>query len=177
MNMKLAKREKLFVTAAGCILGIFLIITLVIAPYLEKKERLEKETKTIERYMRDLDRLSAGGKEVDKIAGTMGGALSDRKESLFSFVNKEAEAIDLKKNIARINPSEGKKQGDYIEDIIEIQLDALAQSQLTEFLYRVEKPEKFIFINRITIKDNKREEGYLDATIRVLTYKKADNSG
>ena len=172
--MKLAKREKLFVTAAGCILGIFLIITLVIAPYLDKKERLEKETKTIEKYMGDLDRLSAGGQEVDKIAGT---ALSDRKESLFSFVNKEAEAIDLKKNIARINPSEGKKQGDYIEDIIEIQLDALTQSQLTEFLYRVEKPEKFIFINRITIKDNKREEGYLDATIRVLTYKKADNSG
>ena len=176
--MKLARREKLFVSAAACILGIFLIIELLIIPFSNKKEHLEKETETIEKSMQNLNRLSAGGENIDKVSGGLETVISSRGgESLYAFVNKEAEAIGLNKNMARVTPSEGKKQGDYIEDIVEIQLDAITQPQLTEYLYRIEKPENFIFINKITIKDNKREEGYLDTTIRVLTYKKGNRTG
>ncbi len=176
--MKLAMREKLFVGAAACILGIFLIVELLIIPFFDKKEHLEKETATIEKSMEDLKKLSAGGENIDKVAGSLETVLSRRSgESLYAFVNKEAEALGLNKNMTRVTPSEGKKQGDYIEDIVEIQLDAITQPQLTDYLYKIEKPEKFIFINKITIKDNKREEGYLDTTIRILTYKKGNRAG
>ncbi len=176
--MKLAKREKIFLSAAGFVLGIFLIIEQLVLPFFDEKAHLENETKKLEKYIEDMNGLGSMGHDIDEISGSLELAISNRGgESLFAFVNKEAETIGLKNNMTRVNPSEGKKQGGFIEDIIEIQLDAITQRQLTEYLYRIEKPERYIFINKITIKHNKKEETYLDTTIRLLTYKIDKSAG
>jgi hypothetical protein len=171
--MKLARREKLFIGGAVLILGIFLIVTQLVVPFSDRKNRLEKETKELEQVIQDYARTGAGGQNLDTISDNLEKALSARGgESLDSLINKEASAIGITKNIPRMKSSEGTKQGNYMEDVIELPLEAVTLTQLTEFLYRIEKPEKFIYISRITIRDNKREEGYLDATISVLTYKR-----
>jgi hypothetical protein len=172
--MKLARREKFFIGGAGIILGIFLIITQLVAPFFNRKDRLEKEIKELEQIIQDYARSGAGGQDIESISGTLEKVLAARgDESLYSLINKEADAIRIRKNIPRMKPSEGQKQGNFMEDIIELPIEGVTLAQLTEFLYRIEKPERFIYISRITIKDNKKEEGYLDATIRVLTYKRA----
>jgi hypothetical protein len=172
--MKLARREKFFIGGAGLILSIFLIITQLVVPFFNMKDRMEKETKELEQIIQDYARTGAGSQDLDSISDNLAKVLSARgDESLYSFINKEAEAIGIKNNIPRMKPSEGQKQGMYMEDIIELPIEAITLAQLTEFLYRIENPEKFIYISRITIRDNKKQEGYLDATIRVLTYKRA----
>jgi type II secretory pathway component PulM len=171
--MKLARREKLFIYGAGLILGIFLIVELIVVPFFNRKERLEKETKELEQVIKDYTQVGAGGQDMESISENLEKALSDRgDETLFSLINKEAEAIGIRNKIPRIRPSEGQKKGDFAEEIVELPIEAVTLNQLTEFLYRIENPEKFIYISRITIRDNKKEEGYLDATIRVLTYKR-----
>lgn len=169
--MKLAKREKLFIGAAGCVIGLFLILELIITPYFDQKNHLRKDTAALENLIQDLGKISEV-QNADRLAGGLESVLTGRRESLLSYINKEAEAINIKKNIPRMNPSQGKEQGDYVEDILQIEVNAVTLPQLTEFLYRIEKPERYIFISRISITDNKREEGYLDASIRVMTYKK-----
>jgi hypothetical protein len=172
-NMKLARREKFFIGGAGIILGILLIVTQLVVPFFNRKDRLEKETKELEQVIQEYTRTGAGGQDMKSISGTLEKVLSERgDESLYSIINKEADAIGIRKNIPRMKPSEGQKQGDFMEDIIELPIEAVTLAKLTEFLYRIEKPEKFIYLSRITIRDNKKEEGYLDATIRVLTYKR-----
>ena len=174
--MKLAKREKLFVSAAGGILGIFLILELIVFPFFDKKDQLEKDTETIEKSIGDLDRIGTAGQDISEISGGLERALSTRKETLYAFVNGGATAIGLKKNnIARLDTKDGKEQGGYVEDILEVQLNAITTPQLTKFLYRIEKPEKYIFINSIRIRKNKKDEGYVDATVRVMSYKKANS--
>ncbi|MBN1908011.1 MAG: type II secretion system protein M [Deltaproteobacteria bacterium] len=171
--MKLARREKLFIGGAGLILVGFLIITQLVVPFFNRKDRLEKEAKELEQVIQEYVQAGAGGQDIESISGNLEKVLAARgDEPLDSFINKEASAIGITKKIPRMRPSEGKKQGDFLEDIVELPLEAVSLAQLTEFLYRIEKPEKFIYISRITIKDNKKEEGFLDATIRVLTYKR-----
>jgi hypothetical protein len=171
--MKLARREKFFIGGAGIILSIFLIVTQIVVPFFNRKDRLEKETKELEQIIQEYTLKGAGGQDLESISGNLEKELSARgDESLDSLINKEASAIGITKNIPRMKPSEGQKQGNFMEDIIELPLEAVTLAQLTEFLYRIEKPERFIYISRITIKDNKREQGYLDAIIRVLTYKR-----
>jgi type II secretory pathway component PulM len=174
--MKLAKREKLFISAAGGVLAIFLIFQLFVIPFFDKKNQLEKETGALERNIAEMKKVDTGGQGIAEIPGGPGKILSTRKESLLTFINREAEAIGLKRNnIKGMDPHEGKEQDGYKEDILEVQLDAITLSQLTEFLFRIEKPGDFIFINRATIRKNKKEEGYLDATVRVLSYKKENS--
>lgn len=171
--MKLARREKFFIGGAGIILGIILIVTQLVVPFFDRKDRLEKETKELEQVIQDYTRTGAGGQDLESISENLEKVLAARgDESLYSLINKEADAIRIRTNIPRMKPSEGKKQGNYMEDIIELPLEAVTLIQLTEFLYRIEKPEKFIYISRITIRDNKKNEGYLDANITVLTYKR-----
>ena len=70
-----------------------------------------------------------------------------------------------------MKPSDSKGPGDYRESTVEIKLESITIDQLTDYLYRIEAPEELIFIKRISISDNKREEGYLDSIISVFTYK------
>ncbi|MGD9158756.1 MAG: hypothetical protein PVG39_10150 [Desulfobacteraceae bacterium] len=168
--MKLAKREKLFISAAACVLGVFLIISQVLIPYFDKKESLRKKTEELEKSIGKLNTIGAEGLSIDKTSGNLENALANRKESLYSFINKAAVSINLE--LPGMKPSEGKELDGYVEDFCVVDLKAVTLPQLTDFLYRIEKPEKYIFISSITIRDNKKEEGYLDADIRVKSYKK-----
>lgn len=172
--MKLARREKLFIGGAGLILGIFLIVEFIVVPFFNRKDRLEKETKELEQVIQDYVKSGAGGQDMESISGNLEKVLAARGDtSLRALINKEAGATGITKNIQSMKSSENKKPGgNYTEDIVELRLEAVTLAQLTEFLYRIENPEAFIYISRINITDNKRQEGYLDATIRVLTYKR-----
>ncbi|NLD36352.1 MAG: hypothetical protein GX654_05720 [Desulfatiglans sp.] len=171
--MKLARREKLLIGGSGLILALFLIITQLVVPFFNSKDQLKKEAKELEQIIKEYNLTGAGGQDIESISGNLEKALAARgDEPLDSLINREINEIGITKNIPRMRPTEGKKQGNFIEDIVELPIEAVSLAQLTEFLYRIEKPEKFIYISRITIRDNKKEEGYLDATIRVLTYKR-----
>lgn len=173
--MKLAKREKLFVGVGACILGLFLIVALLNTYYFDKKNRLAKGIINFENNIETLAISGAGSQNTDEASGDIERVLSNRNWTLSSFVNKEAEAIGLLKNLKKRTPSTGKMQGDYLEDITKVELEAITTSQLIEYLYRIEKPEQFIYVKKITFPINK--EGYLAPIITVLTYKKEDGSG
>ncbi|NLA76005.1 MAG: type II secretion system protein M [Deltaproteobacteria bacterium] len=172
--MKLARREKFLIGGAGVILLVFLIIYLVVLPFYRGKDKLKKETKELELVIERLVRSGAGSQTMESISESLERVLSARGDiSLRALINKEAEASGITKNILSMKPSENKRQvGNYIEDIVELRLVAVTPTQLTEFLNRTERPEMFIYTNRINISDNKKEEGYLDVTIRMLTYKR-----
>ena len=55
--------------------------------------------------------------------------------------------------------------------MVEIKLEAITLKQLVDYLYRVELPESAICIKRISIKENKRESGYIDAVLQVVTFR------
>ncbi len=174
--MKLAKREKLFVSAGAGILGIILILQLLVIPFFDKKNQLEKETDTLEELVNEMVGKGLSGQDMAEISGGLERILSTRKENLSTLIYREAEASGIKtQNIGGMDSFDGKNQGGYQEDILALELKAITLSQLTQFLYRIEKPEKFIFITRASIRDNKKDDGYLDADIRVMSYKKENS--
>ena len=69
-----------------------------------------------------------------------------------------------------MKPSISKEEGSYQETMVEMKLEALTLEQLVRYLYRIEIPIDLIVIKRISIQANKREKGYLDAILQVLTY-------
>ena len=168
--MKLAKREKLFIGATGCIIGIFLIMKLALFPFFHSKDRMEKDTEVLKSAITDMwkiDTLRQASTEASaKSASTM-------EESMLVFMENAASSAGFKLPKTRTSES-SKEENGYKEEFNSFTLKAVTWPQLIDFLVRIEKPEKNIFINNITIKDSKGQEGYLEAEIRLMTYKKVN---
>ena len=170
--MKLAKREKHFVGIAVCSVVLFLLFQLLIFPFFEKRERLQSGVKAKEEALREILRLSAEYQAYKGDSQQIRQLLAMRKGgfTLFAFLERAAGEAGVKENIAYMKPSTSKGTGPYKESMVEMKLEAITLKQLTQYLHRIESPEDLISIKRISIKQNKKEAGYLDAVLQALTF-------
>ena len=170
--MKFARREKIFVYGAASLICVFLIIELLALPVLDKKDRMEKEIITKEKDIAELAEINRKYQQMDRLSGSIEKVLSSRKRgfNLFSFLETAAGQARVKGNITSMKPSESKGLDGYTETMVEIKLESVTLEQLTGYLYLIEKPDQLVFIKRISTTDNKREKGYLDSILQVLTF-------
>ncbi|MBW2609594.1 MAG: type II secretion system protein M [Deltaproteobacteria bacterium] len=170
--MKFAKREKLFVSIAACFIAIFLLFQFLIFPFFEKRERMQRGIEAREKDLKDMAALSAEFKARKKDSQEIQKILAGRKQgfTLFSFLERSAGEAQVKEHIKYMKPSTSKGTGPYKESTVELKLETLTLNQLIGYLYRIEKPKDLIIIKRISIKENKKESGYLDAILQVLTF-------
>ena len=99
--------------------------------------------------------------------------LSSKKGfTLFSFLDDAAGKAQVKEYIKYMKPSTSKEESDYQETLVELKLEALTMEQLVGYLFRVEVPSDLIVVKRISIQANKKETGYLDAILQIMTYQK-----
>lgn len=170
--MKLAKREKYFVGIAVCSVAFFLLFQLLIFPFFEKRERLQSGVKAKEEALREIMRLSGEYQAYKGDSREIQRLLAKRKGgfTLFAFLEKAAGEAGVKENIDYMKPSASKGTGPYKESMVEMKLEAITLNQLTQYLHRIESPEDLISIKRISIKQNNKEAGYLDAVLQALTF-------
>jgi len=170
--MKLAKRERCFLWAgAGCLV-LFLVMQFAVFPFFERKERLESGLKAKERSLDEIVKLRAEFETYEKGSQGIQRALATRKKgfTLFSFLEEAAGAAEVKEHIKYMKPSSTSSTGPYKESSVEMKLEGITLEQLVKYLYRIESPEDLVNIKRITVSQNKKEEGYLDAILQVLTF-------
>ena len=170
--MKLAKREKYFVGIAVCSIVLFLLFQLLIFPFFEKRERLQSGVQAKEEALREILRLRGEYQAYKGDSREIQRLLAQRKGgfTLFAFLERAAGEAGVKENIAYMKPSTSKGTGPYKESMVEMKLEAITLKQLTQYLHRIESPEDLISIKRISIKQNKKEAGYLDAVLQALTF-------
>ena len=173
--MKLAKREKYFVTIAACLIGGFFLFQFLIAPFFEKRDRLQRGIQAKEEGQAEILRLSAEYKNLQKGSQNMQRLLAKRDKgfTLFAFLEKAAGDCGVKERINYMKPSSSKGAGPYKESMVEMKLEGITLNQLTEYLYRVESPENIVSIRRISIKENAKQSGYLEAVLQASTYEQS----
>lgn len=170
--MKLAKREKYLLSLAACAVVIFLMFQFLIFPFFASRERLQRGVVAKEKGLKEIVTLSAEYEAYKKGSHGIKRSLTQRKRgfTLFSFLEGAAGEAQVKKHIKYMRPSTSKSAGPYKESTVEMKLEAITMKQLVEYLYRIESPENVVSIKRISIKQNKKEAGYLDAVMQVLTF-------
>jgi general secretion pathway protein M len=169
--MKIAKRERhLLMLAAGVIVSI-LLFELMIRPFFAEKKRLDKGVVTKRVELEELTRKSAEYQALRTNEQDIRTRLSKRQQTvtLFAFLEQEAEKGGIKGKIEYMKPSVSDGEGPYKESLVEMKLQGVTLKQLTGYLYRIESPEQIIGVKRISIKEDKKESGYLDVILQVLT--------
>ncbi len=169
--MQLAKREKYLVSLAGGVLFLLIVFHFLINPFFEKKDYMRKEVNRKQAALDEIALLSIKYKELKKGDQGLHKILEKRKSefTLFSFLEQEAAKSDVKDHIKYMKPSVSQGTGEYKESMVEMKLERITLKQLVGYLYRIESQENAIGIKRISIKENKKESGYMDAVLNVLT--------
>ena len=170
--MKLAKREKYFVTIAACAIALFFIVQYPIMPFFAKRDRLQKGIKLKEAGLAEMVKLSAEYKSLQEGSQSMEQLIARREKgfTLFTFLERAAGEVGVKERIKYMKPSTSKGTGPYKESMVEMKLEGITLAQLAGYLHRVELPQKAIIIKRISVKENVREAGSLEAVVQALTY-------
>jgi len=170
IKFNLAKREKYVVIIAACLISLFLIVNFLILPFLKEKDRLRKGITLKEAELKQIASLSAVYQGYQKSSDEMTKILAKRSKgfTLMSYLDKAAGEMDLKSQYMK--PSSSKGTGPYEESVVEVKFEEITTDQLVKYLYNIERPGDLIFIKRISISDNKKQEGYLDCIIQVFTY-------
>lgn len=169
--MKLAKREKYLFILIGCAVSAFLLFEILLFPFFDKRERIKRGIRIREKGTEEMVVLSSKYRNSEKGAKAIRRLLDKRRKgfTLFSFLEKEAGTAGVKDRIKYMKPSVAESAGRYKESMVEMKLEGITLNQLVGYLHRIESPENVIRIKRMSIKQNSKEKGYLDAIVQVLT--------
>ena len=170
--MKLATREKYLISAAAVCIAVFLLFQFLIFPFFESRRRTASGLKAKEKGLDEIMKLSAKYHTYQRGSQGIQQALARRKKgfTLFSFLEDAAGKAQVKTHIKYMKPSTSSGTGPYKESMVEMKLEAITLGQLAGYLYRIESPDDLVNIKRISINENKKKQGYLDAIVQVLTF-------
>ena len=156
----------------GLFLLVFFSLQLVILPYIDARSRLENSVRSKQGELIDIQLLKNEYNELKSQQGDLEKRLAVRPDefSLFSFLEEQAAAAQVKDYVSYMKPSSNVIEEGFSESIVEMKIERINLEQLVSFLNRVESDENIVLVQRISIQENPQEEGLLDSVISIKTF-------
>jgi general secretion pathway protein M len=171
--MKFARREKYFISTAAVFLGIFCLFQFLIFPFFEAKRRIQRGVSAKEDGLKEIIKLSSEYNRYQRSSQGIQQVIAKRRKgfTLFSFLENKAGDAGIKTYIKYMKPSISTGTGPYKESLVEMKLEEITLHHLIDYLYRIESQNNVIRIKRISIKENKKKSGRLDAVLQIVTFR------
>jgi len=169
---RLSKRER-FLLAAGVLFVIgFVFHQLIADPFLIKKQRLERSLQTKAANVLEMKLLQKEYQQISENKRDIMGRLQSRSPefSLFTFVEQQIDTVRMKERVTSIKPGVSDYQEGVRQALIDLKIEGIVLAQLVDFLASIESFDKVVFVERIVVQNNSREDGLLDVMLSVLTF-------
>lgn len=171
---KLEKREKQAVTAGLAVLACLAVFHFFVSPLLQARQQTQK---ALLHKTEDIQKISQLQEEYYKLrnqAVNIEERLQKRSPSfsLFSFIEEKATKAKVKQQINSMTPSTSEGEGALRESRVDLKLERISLQQLVDFLTEIESARDIVVIKRISIQENSKEDGALDAVMQVITFTK-----
>jgi type II secretory pathway component PulM len=146
-------------TIAGLYLG-------AIEPLVQGRARLEQRIVTLSE---DLVAMRRSATRISELERSLGRIESARKTtegfSLFSFVDKTAQATVTPGAIAAMNPSRRRIREGEEESLVEVRLASVPLTEVVGFLRKVEQATEPVYVKRVDLKRRYDDKTRFDATV------------
>lgn len=168
----LEQREKYALLGGIAFLLVFLLFRFAIVPLVETKSNLEKSTERKKQELVKIQELQKQYFDLKDEEGSIQAKISERGTgfSLFTFLDQQAEKMQVKKQIKYMKPSVTEGEDTLNESMVEMKFQQITLQPLVGFLRLIESEENVVFIKRISIQENGSEEGALDAILQIVTF-------
>jgi general secretion pathway protein M len=169
---KMNKRERYAIMLAAGVIGIFLIVTFVVEPFLSKTDQLKNSLHDKTVMLEQMRQLQSEYGTLTQKAEVSKALFSRRQKKfkLYSFLDQLAGKAGIKDRIIYMKPTtKVQKNSPYKISRVEMKLDAITLKQLTDYLYGVETSRNMVDIKRISISKKNKKQGLLTAVLQVET--------
>lgn len=169
---RLSKRER-FLLAVGVLFVLgFVFHQLIADPFLTKKQRLERSLQRKAANVLEMKLLQKEYQQISENKRDIMGRLQSRSPefSLFTFVEQQIDAVRMKERVTSIKPGVSDYQEGVRQALIDLKIEGIVLAQLVDFLASIESFDKVVFVERIVVQNNSREDGLLDVMLSVLTF-------
>ena len=166
------KRERYAIMLAAGVIGIFLIVTLIVEPFLSKTDQLKKNLQDKAATFEQMLELQSEYVRLTQKTEVSKALFSRRQKGfkLNSFLVKLAGEAGIRNNISSMKPStKVQKNSPYKISLVEMKLDAITLKQLATYLHGVETSKNMVNIKRISISKKDKKQGLLTAVLQVET--------
>ncbi len=171
---KLEKREKQVVTAGVVFLVCFAVFHFLVSPLLQARQQTQKALLHKKEDIQKISQLQEEYYKLQNQAVNIEGRLQQRSPSfsLFSFIEEKATKAKVKQQINSMTPSTSEGEGALRESRVDLKLERISLQQLVDFLKEIESAKDIVVIKRISVQENSREDGALDAVMQIITFTK-----
>ena len=166
------KRERYAVMLAAAVIGMFLIVTLIVEPFLSRTDQLKKSLQDKAVMLEEMRQLQSEYSRLTQKANVSKALFSRRQKGfkLYPFLGQQALEAGVKDNIIYMKPTTKVQiNSPYKISRVEMKLDAITLKQLTNYLYGVETSKNIVDIKRISITKKDKKQGLLTAVLQVET--------
>ena len=167
------RREKLAIWIAVGVIGLFLILQLVVDPFLDSRSRLYRRIDAQTKTLQEMLALRSQYASIQKKADDVKAGMSARRAgfTLFSFLDTLAGQTGLKDRIAYMKPSTSAQPDvPYRTATVETKLRAITLKQLLNYIYRIETSRNMVKLSRLSITKTGKQAGTIDAVLLVETF-------
>jgi general secretion pathway protein M len=169
---KMNKRERYAIVLAAGVIGIFLMVTFIVEPFLNKKDQLKKSLLDKAGQLEQMQQLQSEYSALTQKAEISKALFSRRQKGfkLFSFMDQLAGEAGIKDQIIYMKPTtKAQINSPYKISRVEMKLDGITLKQLTTYLYGVETSKNMVDVKRISISKKDKKQGLLTAVLQVET--------
>ena len=166
------KRERYAVMLAAAVIGIFLVVTLIVEPFLSRTDQLKKSLQDKAVMLEEMRQLQSEYSRLTQKENVSKSLFSRRQKGfkLYPFLGQQALEAGVKDNIIYMKPTTKVQiNSPYKISRVEMKLDAITLKQLTNYLYGVETSKNIVDIKRISITKKDKKQGLLTAVLQVET--------
>ncbi|MBL4903039.1 MAG: type II secretion system protein M [Desulfocapsa sp.] len=170
---RMSRQEQRMVAGLIVVVTAILIFHFLFSPLLESRQRLQKSLVKKNIELQQMHSLQQEYRGLQFQSGNIQERIRKRPKSftLFSYIEKQATGAKVKSNIKYLKPSEIDREGDLDESRVDMKLQRITTASLVNFLKGLESEDNVVFINRISIQEHGKDEGYLNVVIQVITFK------
>jgi len=169
-NLDIKQRRIAALGAAFVVVA--LLLEFAVFPLWDASARVQKSIAANTKILEEVKKLDADfavqNAQIARIRQTL--AMRRPDFTLFSYLERKAQAADVKGNIKQMNSVPGVKSASFEESLVDMKLEKITIKQLTDFLYQVESPYEMIRIKRITISKMKESPEYISAQLLIASY-------
>jgi len=169
-------REK-FILGGGLLFVVsFLVFQLVIVPFWEARNNLEKSIGRKKLELIKIRELQSEYLSLKSEEGTIQARIYERDAgfTLFTFLDQQAEKSQVKKQIKYMKPSSVEGAEALNEAMVEMKLQKVTLEALVEFLKLIESEKNVVFVRRISIQESGDGQGYLDVILQIVTFEEKE---
>jgi len=172
MAIRLSKREKYAVFAVIVVAGIYCLTQFVVLPAMAYRSRLHRVLHHKADVLDQMRRLQLDYVDLVKKSERLKRRYARRQKgfTLFSFLDQLARETGIKDNIAYMKPSSAvQKDSPYKLSIVEVKLQGINLSSLTDYLYGIEMSANAITVKRASITQKGKSNASIDVVLQVET--------